>query len=570
MHLCMVSFLFINQSFAQSNEGSLNGNFQIGGQFYVDDDANEAQVPEQLIGFNSFANIIYTKGKFTSGIRFESYEPSLLGYPASPLTPYEGSGIGYRYATYNDDDISFTVGNFYEQFGSGLIYRTYEERNLGVDNAMDGIRVVYRPTRGVQLKGVYGKQRLGFTNGFTKGPGIVRGFDSEFQLNDILDSIYQSKTRVTLGGSFVSKFQSDLDADLILPQNVGSFAGRMNINRGLVNFYTEYAYKMADPSDDNGFIYKDGQAFLMNTTISKRGLGITLGAQYVDNMSFRTDRNAGFTDVLINYVPAVPRQHTYNLPATLYPYATQFNGEVGFTGEIMYKLDKDTPLGGKYGTIVSLNGSFVSGLDTTNIDDLGKYDNRKGYETNIFSLKGETYFRDIHLEINKKISKKLKTNFMLINFVYNYSLLQKGQLGGEPNVGTLIEVADITYKINKKHALRIEAQAMQVGNFLMNDFDGDFKTFDIDKEIDQGHWLTGIMEYTYSPHWFVAIQDQHRLGNSHYKALSYPLMSFGYTKNATRFMVTGGRQRAGLFCVGGVCRQVPASTGVSLTITSSF
>ena len=193
----MVSFLFINQSFAQSNEGSLNGNFQIGGQYYVEDDANEAQVPEQLIGFNSFANIIYTKGKFTSGIRFESYEPSLLGYPASPLTPYEGSGIGYRYATYNDDDISFTVGNFYEQFGSGLIYRTYEERNLGVDNAMDGVRVVYRPTRGVQLKGVYGKQRLGFTNGFTKGPGIVRGFDSEFQLNDILDSIYQSKTRVT-------------------------------------------------------------------------------------------------------------------------------------------------------------------------------------------------------------------------------------------------------------------------------------------------------------------------------------------------------------------------------------
>ena len=55
MHLCMVSFLFINQSFAQSNEGSLNGNFQIGGQYYVEDDANEAQVPEQLIGFNLVA-----------------------------------------------------------------------------------------------------------------------------------------------------------------------------------------------------------------------------------------------------------------------------------------------------------------------------------------------------------------------------------------------------------------------------------------------------------------------------------------------------------------------------------
>ncbi|HML86108.1 MAG TPA: DUF6029 family protein [Bacteroidales bacterium] len=31
-----------------------------------------------------------------------------------------------------------------------------------------------------------------------------------------------------------------------------------------------------------------------------------------------------------------------------------------------------------------------------------------------------------------------------------------------------------------------------------------------------------------------------------------------------------GRQREGLLCVGGVCRQVPAATGFTLTLTTSF
>ena len=577
IQICMVSLFITNAAISQDNStGQLNGNFQIMSQYYVPDSANGAVVPKEFIGFNSFANLNYVKDKFSAGVRFESYEPALLGYPASPNTQYSGSGLGYRYAKYNDEDITITVGNFYEQFGSGLTLRTYEERNLGVDNSLDGINVQFRPSKGITLKGVYGKQRIGFINETTKGPGIVRGADAEFLMNDILDSIYQTKTRVTVGASIVSKYQSDEDADLILPENVSTYGGRININRGKVNIFSEYAYKINDPSADNGFVYKDGQAFIFNGTFSQKGLGITLGTQFIDNMSFRSDRNAGFTDLLINYIPAVPRQHTYNLPATLYPYATQLNGEVGYTGEITYKFKKGSTLGGKYGTTVSLNTSFVQGIDTTNINDStsglpadkGIYGFRKGYTTNVFSTDGQTYFRDIHVEVSKKFNKKIKANFMLANFVYNIDILQ-GKPGKE-NVGALIQVIDVSYKINRKHAIRAEIQGMQVGNFFMRDSSGTTQTFELKEKLDHGHWMTGILEYTYSPHWFVAVQDQYNFGNKNHEKLHYPLMSFGYTKNATRFMVTGGRQRAGLFCVGGVCRVVPASTGVSLTITSSF
>jgi hypothetical protein len=52
--------------------------------------------------------------------------------------------------------------------------------------------------------------------------------------------------------------------------------------------------------------------------------------------------------------------------------------------------------------------------------------------------------------------------------------------------------------------------------------------------------------------------------------IHYVIGTVGYVQNATRFMVSYGRQRAGLFCVGGVCRNVPASNGLTFTFTQSF
>lgn len=158
------------------NLGEVHGNFQANAQYYVPDSTIGAEkVPEKML-MNGFANIIYTRGKFTAGIRYESYLNGLQGYPAG----FKGTGIPYRFATYKLDELEVTVGSFYEQFGSGLTLRTYEERNLGLDNALDGIRVKYEPFKGVYLKGLVGKQR----SYFTTGPGLVRGFDGEIQLNE--------------------------------------------------------------------------------------------------------------------------------------------------------------------------------------------------------------------------------------------------------------------------------------------------------------------------------------------------------------------------------------------------
>jgi hypothetical protein len=99
---------------------------------------------------------------------------------------------------------------------------------------------------------------------------------------------------------------------------------------------------------------------------------------------------------------------------------------------------------------------------------------------------------------------------------------------------------------------------------------------------DQGNWATALAEFTFSPHWFVAAMDQFNYvtfddtflqdGKTEVKPerLHYPIGSVGYIRGGNRFQMNYGRQRAGIFCVGGVCRQVPAANGLTLSITSTF
>ncbi len=78
----------------------------------------------------------------------------------------------------------------------------------------------------------------------------MRGIDGEIQINDAVEQFANSKLRIGVGGSFVSKFQKDDKPSLILPENVGAYAGRINLRYGKLAFDAEYAYKINDPCDN--------------------------------------------------------------------------------------------------------------------------------------------------------------------------------------------------------------------------------------------------------------------------------------------------------------------------------
>ena len=544
--------LFTSKIIGQNNSnGLVSGNIQTIGQYYQEDTIINAALPEHLYGFNGFANINYQKGDFKAGLRYESYLNTLEGYPST----FSGTGIGYRYISWNSDNVGVTVGNFYDQFGSGMIFRAYEERQLGIDNSLDGIRIKYEPFKGFNLKGMIGKQRHRFEDGLINGNGIVRAIDGELNINELFDSTNYWKLKATLGGSFVSKFNTDNNTTLFkLPKNVGSSSIRLNLRYKKLRFSGEYVYKINDPYPDNqndnfNYIYKNGEGILLNLGYSRKGFAVDFSAKHMDNMLWRsTNVNVGPTDLLIGYLPALTKQHTYNLAATLYPYATNFYGEIAYQADLIYKIPKKSALGGKYGTSIALNfatayvpeRNFINDMETT----------RNSYTTSLFSRSDSILIQDFNIEIKRKINTKLKMSFNYFNFIFNDNAVKVANY--YKMIYAQIAVLDLTYKINRHHSLRFETQALWTNE-------------------DKGDWLFGQIEYTFSPHWYIAVLDQYNSGNLDVdKRVHYGLISTGYINGSHRFSFQYGKQRAGVFCVGGVCRAVPASNGLTFTFTSSF
>ena len=232
--------------------GHVSGNVQLDGQLSRRDTViGSSNVPEKLLS-NARADILYSNGNFSAGLRYEAYLNPMLGFNSQ----YSGQGIANYFVSYKTQSFALTAGHFYEQFGNGMTLRAYEDRFLGLDNAIRGLNVVYRPWNGVTLKGVVGQQRY-----YWDTRGLVRGVDAEVSINDIVKSLNESKTRLTLGGSFVSKYEGDetIPADisgykLNLPHNVGAGSVRMDLAHGGFGLQAEYARKGQDPSIMNNYI----------------------------------------------------------------------------------------------------------------------------------------------------------------------------------------------------------------------------------------------------------------------------------------------------------------------------
>ena len=273
----------------------ITGNFNLNMQSYQEDLKIGAVEADEVVLNNAYLNLNFTKGDFSTGIRYESYLNALADYDPE----FKGNGIIYRFATYKAGNLEITAGNYYEQLGSGLIFRSYEDKGLGIDNAMDGFRLKYQPFMGLYLKTFIGKSRTHFSY----ADGIFRGADAEININELID--LESNTNINIGGSFVSRYQERSNLLFNLPQNVSAFSGRVDLMNGGWNYNLEYAYKINDPaniSQASDINYASGSAIKNNLSFSKKGLAISLDLHRIDNMEFKSDRDKDGKAFIINLI----------------------------------------------------------------------------------------------------------------------------------------------------------------------------------------------------------------------------------------------------------------------------
>jgi hypothetical protein len=535
----IITFISHGQSFIK--DAVIQGNIHTDIKLYFKDSISEITEKELKLRSNSFGNIRLNYKKFSAGLRYEAYLPPLLGYDIR----YEGHGIANLFGTYNASTFSVTAGSYYEQFGSGLILRIYENKDLGIDNSLTGFRVAYKPLRGLSLKGIAGRQR----DCWSFGNGWVRGADAELNLPEIFG--ISGETAIITGIGAVSRYQKDNDPVYKFPENVAAFSGRISIFRRMFQFSGEYGFKINDPSAVNNLIYKNGQALVLTSSYSVEGIGILITGKWIDNMDFRSERGATGQTLTLGFMPATFSQHTYALQG-MYPYASQPSGEATLHSELTWTIRPESLLGGNFGTNVSLSFSMANAIrkETVNPSIPVGTTGTKGYKSAFLSVDDQKYFRDFSVEISRKFSNYFKSVAGFTRLFYNQSVME-GHPSSE-NVKASVAYADLSFRLSRSGNIRTELQYL------------------ITRQ-DKGSWAMALLEYTIVPGWNFTFSDEFNFGNDvSHKGTHYPLLNIVFSRKAQSFGLSIGRQREGLICVGGICRHVPSSSGSGLTYSLTF
>ncbi|MDA9339734.1 DUF6029 family protein [Polaribacter sp.] len=537
--------LFSLASFSQENS-SISYGFESNSQYYLDDSKTGDFLEPNRFRSNNFFKIDYSYQNFYAGLQVESYEPkALLNYSPN----LDKTNLGLYYIGYKTKKIEFTLGHFYEQFGSGLILRSWEDRQLGINNALRGGRIKFSPKEYLHFTGFYAKQR----KGFAISKGNIVGFNSDI---DFSSAFKFENSSFNAGFSYVGRSQERTETNFDYNNRTDLFSTRLEFTKD--NFYSnlEYVAKGKDAVIIQNQIKnaKKGAALLANFGYAKKGLGINATFRRMENMSIYSDREANgniYNESVVNYLPALTKQHDYLL-TNIYVYQAQpqvsfqdpsllKSGEIGGQLDVYYKLKKGTLLGGKYGTKIAINFSSWHGLKADY--DFSGFD----YETEFFGF-GEKYFSDISIEVRKKWSKQWNSIFYYVNQSYNKRYIE--ETFGKINAN--IAVGEATYKMGKGKSLRFEAQFLATND-------------------DKKNWVGGTIEFNATSKLAVYINDIYNYGNDLVdEQIHYYNAGGSYTVGAHRFALNYGRQRGGLICIGGVCRNVPESTGISANITMSF
>ena len=539
---------------AQIQFGEKGGYMTIGLEsnniLYVNDAKLGTTYPSKF-GSNDYLKLDYVNGRFSVGVQGEAYLPALQGYDDLRNNGFDKPKVmlASKYIQWQDANYSVMVGDVYDQFGNGLIFRSFEDRQLGINNSIEGGRVTATFGNIVSVKALFGRPRLySSANGYSRGwigsqyaRSTVGGADLSVSLSDIIGS---EELMMSIEGSYVNR-RERLDRELngmnygtdyfpyfeLTSPDLNMYSARLNLDYKGFTLRGEYAGKGKDIS--SGAVLgkaAKGSAVLAELGYNVGGLSVSAQVRRLEMMGTPLSLygNIGVMGNTLNYLPALTRQHTYML-AALNPCQMNAEGELAVQADVYYTLRSKQSRQRYWNFHANYSTAYTL----------------KAYQT--ASSKRELLWSDVNVDVERQWNKQWKTTLMFSRQEWNTSHGQGPALPSTTYVSNIF-VGDVMYKINKKFSLRMEAQYL-----LSNDYEGD--------------WVAGLVEFNVAPHWSVFFSDMYNLGTT---KTNYYNGGLSFTHNRTRVQVSYGRNRAGYVCSGGVCRYQPAYTGVNLMLTTSF
>jgi hypothetical protein len=537
LFLCFLATASLAQSHLLPTGGHISGSFQLNQNFYQRDStigaAGNPLYDNVLSGGEGWLNLLYASNNgFTANVRFDLFNNSNLHNPSQN---YSAQGVGFWNASKEiGNGITILGGYFYDQFGSGIVYRSYEDRGLGIDNSTFGFQVKGKFLHdNLYIKAFSGRQK----NLFTTYNPVIKGANAEYYVdfgpvqitpgasivNRTLDAnsiaaivtTINSYTRLDSAGNYVDRF--------IPKYNTYAYSFYNTVNWGNFSLFAEYAGKTSEAIYNNvgKLTNTPGSVLFTSLNYSVKGFGATAQFKRTDHFVFRTSPNEQLLKGMISFQPPLSKQNSLRLPARYMP-ATQELGELAYEADFFYTPKKGIKTNGNYTYITLLNKQKI--------------------------------YEEISLEVE---IKKSKNNFYDFGFQFmNYSLAIYRGKPLEPMLVSYIPYAEWTHRFTEKKSIRVEAQYQETKQ-------------------DYGSWIFGLIEYNIAPRWSFALSDMYNIKPNPYYSTTHKQAHYyncfvSFTEHATRLTLAYVKQVDGIVCTGGVCRYEPAFSGLKFTLNTTF
>ena len=95
--------------------------------------ANTKVYKENTASADAWLFMQYRIKGYSFVLRYDAFNNSPL---LDPQSAYTNHGIGFWQINKNIDKLDITMGSFYDQFGTGILFRAYEQRQIGIDYAI--------------------------------------------------------------------------------------------------------------------------------------------------------------------------------------------------------------------------------------------------------------------------------------------------------------------------------------------------------------------------------------------------------------------------------------------------
>lgn len=491
-----------------------------------------------MSGSQGWLTLRYNIKGFTFFVRADAFNNSNLKNPTAANTDY---GLGAWNITKDLKDLSMTVGTIYDQMGCGLLFRAYEDRGLLIDNALVGIRLKYKLTNNIRLKGFTGQQRNNnFVNNIRYGP-VIKGLSIEGDANignvqlapgaGVLNRTLDKDSYSTVASGVVNQVAQDSTAPRFTPlYNMYAFTVYNTLTYKNLSWYVEGAYKSTEAIRKDSLIYnKPGNVFFTSINYGMKGVALSLVGKRTEDFVMRTSPNEILLNGMMNWQPIVAVLRPERLISRYTP-ASQDVSEMAGSANLLISPNEHT--------------SFTLSY------------------THINTLKDDKLYREAYGDVSYHGAKSWIFHFAAQYLEYNISLYQSRPA---TILQSITPMAEVTYRINETKSLRAELHYMNT-------------------QQDYGSWMFALLEYNIAPKWSLAVSDMYntnvnknydnpnsgdpgfgsKQGNHYYNAF------VAFTKGANRFTLAYVKQVDGINCTGGVCRYEPAFSGVKATINSSF